>query len=478
MKRLKSIIIFALGVALCHPAEGQTLDNLFTRNDSLNSFSLDNFYQIILKNHPVVSQANLLNEIAKQELRYARGNFDPKLVANADHKQFDDKVYYTKVDAALSLPTWFPVNPKVGYQNHSGALLNAEEGIPGQEQIYAGVSIPIGKGLITDERRIAVRQAEQMKSMAEADRVKIINKILFDAAKDYWHWFFSFYQFKLIEQNVTLSKQILERTLLNARQGEAAGIDTIQAGINLQSRLVELQEASLTRLNAELQLSNYLWSDEKEPVLLQSSMPAMTQLDSADIGDAMVDSLVSVATANHPELASIAAKINQAELEKSLAREMLKPQLDLNYYALSQPTASRTFDLKNDYKWGVDFSIPVFLRKERSKLALADAKITSARLQKLQSQREIINRIRMQFNQYQNSKKIITQQRAITDLYEKLVSAELTNLENGESDLFKINVQQEKLIQAQVKLLKSHSELQKEKVALFWAAGNIATPKP
>lgn len=477
MKRLK-MFLFAMGVVLSYQGSGQTLDKLFAGNDSLNSFSLDNFYQIILKNHPVVSQAELLNEIARQELRYARGNFDPKLVANADHKQFDDKVYYTKVDAGLSLPTWFPVNPKVGYQNHSGALLNAEEGIPGEEQIYAGVSIPIGKGLITDERRIAVRQAEQMKSIAEADRVKIINKILLDAAKDYWHWFFSFHQFKLIEQNVTLSKQILERTRLSARQGEASGIDTIQASINLQSRLVELQEASVTRLNAELQLSNYLWSDDKEPVLLQPSRPVMTRLDSADIDNTTLDSLVSAAAANHPELASIAAKINQAELEKSLAREMLKPQLDLNYYALSQPTASRTFDLRNDYKWGVDFSIPVFLRKERSKLALADAKITSARLQKLQSQREIANRIRMQFNQYQNSKKIITQQRSIADLYEKLVSAELTNLENGESDLFKINVQQEKLIQAQVKLLKSHSELQKEKASLFWAAGNMATSKP
>ncbi len=473
MSAVRLLMLFA-SVFYVSATVGQTLDKLFSKEDSLKPFSLDKFYDQILKNHPVVSQAELMNEMARQELRYARGSFDPKLAASADHKQFDDKVYYTKVDAALSIPTWLPVNPKVGYQDHSGALLNSEERIPGQQQMYAGISIPIGKGLFTDERRTAVLQAEQLKSMAAADQVKVINKILLEAAKDYWHWFFSFYQYKLMNQNVAIAQEIMERTRLNALQGEAAGIDTIQARINLKSRQIELQEAAVTRLNAEIQLSNYLWSDEKEPVFLDRANPVMTRLDSGIVNSVQLDSLLSYAPENHPELNSLTAKIKQMELEKSMAREMLKPQLDLSYYALSQPTASQTFDLRNDYKLGVDFSIPLFLRKERSKVALAEAKITSARLQKTQLQREIVSRIRMQYHQYTNMRAVISQQSEVADLYSKLVSAELINLENGESDLFKINLQQEKLIQAHVKLIKSHAELQKQKAMLFWEAGNSA----
>jgi outer membrane protein TolC len=55
--------------------------------------------------------------------------------------------------------------------------------------------------------------------------------------------------------------------------------------------------------------------------------------------------------------------------------------------------------------------------------------------------------------------------------YERLLFAELLNFENGESDLFKINVQQEKLIQSQTKLVKLLSDYEKQKAMLYWAAG-------
>jgi hypothetical protein len=51
------------------------------------------------------------------------------------------------------------------------------------------------------------------------------------------------------------------------------------------------------------------------------------------------------------------------------------------------------------------------------------------------------------------------------------LKAEILNLENGESDLFKINIQQEKLIQSQSKLLKLMADYEKLKATLYWAAG-------
>lgn len=59
----------------------------------------------------------------------------------------------------------------------------------------------------------------------------------------------------------------------------------------------------------------------------------------------------------------------------------------------------------------------------------------------------------------------------MVNLYDRLLEAEFLNLENGESDLFKLNIQQEKLIQSQTKLLKLKSEYEKLKAELYWAAG-------
>jgi outer membrane protein TolC len=70
-----------------------------------------------------------------------------------------------------------------------------------------------------------------------------------------------------------------------------------------------------------------------------------------------------------------------------------------------------------------------------------------------------------------NTYQIIGQQTLAVDNYRRLLEAELYNLENGESDLFKINFQQDKLIQAQSKLLKLRSTFEKSRAMLYWAAG-------
>ena len=166
--------------------------------------------------------------------------------------------------------------------------------------------------------------------------------------------------------------------------------------------------------------------------------------------------------------------IRQMEVEKRLAREVLKPKLNFNYYAINQPINPEgitPLSLNNNYKLGVDFSFPLFLRKERAKLSLTQLKITNARLKLSQTERDIINNLTITFNELVNLQSIIVGQRDMIKGYERLLAAELTNLEQGESDLFRINLQQERLIQSQSKWLKSLVETEKFKAQLYWAAG-------
>ena len=55
--------------------------------------------------------------------------------------------------------------------------------------------------------------------------------------------------------------------------------------------------------------------------------------------------------------------------------------------------------------------------------------------------------------------------------YNRLLEAELLNLETGESDLFKLNMQQDKLIAAQLKYLDNLQKFQKNKAEILFAAG-------
>jgi len=466
-----SIVVLLLWWSLLGLNQGlaqSSMDSVFMLPDSTVQLSLTDFYKIILRNHPVVKQAGLLSESAQQELRLARGSFDPKLEASYNSKEFKTP-YYEQFVSSLSIPTWIPVNPKVGFENQTGQRLN--ESLTQGDVWFAGVAVPLGRGLFTDERRTAIQQARLLQTMAEAEKIKVINKILLDAAKDYWQWFNAYYQYRLIERNVGIAVEIFRRTKLNADLGEAAVIDTVQAKIILQTRLVERQEALLDFQNTGIQLSNYLWDDKSEPLLLEPfTVPVSTVNDLEIIEDGKLTELVQQATTNHPELVKITVKQEQLEFERRLAAEFLKPRLDVNYFALT-PALESSPSLGDSYKFGVDFSIPIFLRKERSKLALSKLKIQNTQYERTQSQRNIINELNQTFNSLRNTQIIFQQQQEMVSLYERLLQAELLNLENGESDLFKINIQQEKLIQSQSKLLKLRAEYQKQKALLYWAAG-------
>lgn len=455
----------------------ESIDTLLMVSDSARLFTLNEYYELIIKNHPTVKQANLLTESARQEIRLARGSFDPKLEAEFNKKQFNGQEYYDIFNGALKFPTIFPIDPSIGIEKNSGPYLNPERYISDEynnRQFYAGISLPLGKGLLTDERRTTLRQAELFKNMAEAEQVKIINKLLLDAAKHYWDWCYAFYNYRLLNRSVVIASEIFERTKANYTFGEASVVDTVQARITLQQRVVEQQEAFLNFQNSGLALSTMLWDSLSNPRDIDLTWAPVLTMDAWALASADLKVLIDQARLNHPELRKIEVKIDQLETEKRLAVENLKPQLNLNYYAINQPVGPDgefSYAFTDNYKLGVDFSFPIFLRKERSKLALAKLKIANTQWERTLTERQIINNLEAIYNRLTNLRSILAAQAQMVGGYERLLEAELMNLEQGESDLFKLNLQLEKLIEAQSKWIKLLAENEKHKAELYWAAG-------
>jgi outer membrane protein TolC len=477
---MKKSIVILLFTAFINTSYAQkAFDSLFVLSDTITVFSLENMYAAMLENHPIVKQTNLLPEIAQQEVRLARGAFDPKLETRLNMKEYDDKNYYNKWVASFTVPTWFPIDPKIGIERNTGQYLDSESSLPAADnnkQLFTGISLPIGRGLFTDDRRTAVQQAKLFTKMAEAEQIKLINKILLEAAKDYWQWYFSFYNYRLLDRNAIIAEEIFRRVKLNAQFGEASAMDTIQAKIILQQRLVERQEAYLEFVNSGIKISNYLWDDQNNPLELSNNVaPVLVQTDGELLSIKTLEELSFQAKQNHPDLLKLTVKLNQLEVDRKLAAEYLKPRLDLSYNFLNQPLTPggefQSFTFMNDYKFGLDFAMPILIRKERAKLAQTKIKIQGTEYERSQTEREIINQINSTYNQLVNTNRILGQQSSVAENYERLLEAEIINLENGESDLFKINIQQEKLIQSQSKLLKLKAEYEKMKATLYWSAG-------
>lgn len=442
--------------------------------DSALYLSVDAFYKQVIDYHPVVRQALLLDEQARQEIRLARGNFDPKLDVSLGEKQFQDKTYYETFESQLSLPSRSPITPKMGYERTTGQLLDPSEKIPGGKQFFAGFQMALGRGLLTDDRRTILRQAELMKTMLAADQAKAINKILLEAAVAYWTWNYHYQSVRISSRALTVAEDILRRVKLNYQQGESSVLDTIQAGINRRTRQLEFTEATLAFRNAGLEVSNFLWSQQLEPVVMNNNVfPRWEEPDgSQDLG-----SLLDLARTNHPDLIKLRTRIDQLGYDRRLAVENLKPRLDLNYSLLTQPGAPEPIDFRNDYKLGLDFSMPLFLRKERSRIKLTDLRIEQTELEETRQQRDILISLEQVFNEINATRSLRQNQQMMIGQYERLLEGELLNLQQGESDLFRINQQQDKLLQSQFKGAKLDAEIQKQLTYLWWSAGTTPLSK-
>ncbi len=456
-----------------------TIDSVLTLPDSAIAFSIDDLYTLVFTFHPVVKQANLLEEQAQQEIQWARGAFDPKLEADWNVKNFDNKEYYNIFNTTLKVPLWFPIDPKVSVDRNRGVFLNPESMIPDNTnnwQITAGVSLPLGRGLFIDDRRATVKQSVLFQDILAAEQVKIINKILLEATKDYWNWYFDYYNYRLLEQSIGIAQQIFDRVKLNYEYGEAAVIDTVQAQITLQNRMIEMQEARVNFIRSGLKLSNHLWGENEEPLeLSDNAAPVMDDALLMIPSLSELQELRMLAEENHPEIRKLDAKTQQLAVENQLNRENLKPRLDVNYNLINAPISpdgeTNPVIWDENYKFGFTFGFPLLLRKERAKVQLTNIKIQQNNYERNLKRREILNEIQAVYAELTNTFQIIQQQTLAVDNYRRLLEAELFNLENGESDLFKINFQQDKLIDSQSKLLKLRAAFEKSRATLYWAAG-------
>ncbi len=479
-----SLLISALFVpstGLAQDLKVKSLEEMIADNaaDTSRVMTLESFISIVLMNHPVVKQADLLPENARQEIRLARGAFDPKLESSWDVKNFKDTEYYDIFNTTLKVPTWFPVDPKISVDRNRGVFLNPENAIPAGDnfgQVTAGLSLPVGRGLFIDQRRASVQQAEIFGQITDAERIKMINKILLSASKDYWEWYFTFYNYLLIDESLSISEEVYRRVKVDFDFGALAAIDTVQAAITLQNRKVDSREALIDFKRAGLMLSNYLWGMNEEPMEFKDDLFPQLDFSMNLLGsDLPLDSLYNLAIVGHPELVKTGFKLEQLDIDRRLARENLKPRIDLNYNVINAPINPQgefvDVQLRNNYKFGVEFEFPLFLRKERSKLRQTNIKIEQTNYELDLLERQILNGIQASYFELDNTKDMLSLMDGAVDNYKILLQAELDNLEQGESDLFKINFQQDKLLASQIKLMKMRANMEKARVNLYWSAG-------
>ncbi|WP_299800474.1 TolC family protein [uncultured Maribacter sp.] len=457
---MKRIVVFLYLIA-----------GLFSNAQTADSVQLNfrEYLGYVKKYHPIAKQAEMVMSIGQANLMKARGGFDPKISLDYSTKEFKGSEYYDLLNSTFKVPTWYGIELKGEFEQYSGEYLNAERNVPDDGLYSAGVALSLGRGSWINERMATVKKAKFFREQSKADRDLLVNQILFDASLAYFNWLQAYRNSLLFNDFLLNAKVRLKGVNRSAQAGEIAAIDTVEAKISVQNRALELEQANVTLRNARLELSNYLWMGENIPMELQQDVVPDTSLDT-EIDQALEilgKPLDSFVLENHPKLKSLGYKIDGLVVDKRLKTNKLLPRIDVEYkFITDEPEYLNSFETQN-YKAGLNFELPLFLRKERGDLKLAKLKLKDAQFELDNAEVQIQNKVTAIYNElnsFENQNVLIDD---IVASYEALLAAEERKFSFGESSLFLINSRETKLIDAVLKQNQVENKYFTAKAKLF-----------
>jgi outer membrane protein TolC len=438
-------------------------------------FTYNEFIDQVKKNHPLSKQATIVVDKANADALIARSNFDPTIGFQSDMKTFDGKNYFNYQNTELKIPTWAGIDISTGIESNKGQFLNSE--VSKGQSSYLGISVPVLKNLVIDRRRAAVLQAKNLILASEQEKQSIVNNLLLDASLQYWKWAAQYQLLKLYNQFVVTSTNRFNITKIAFNNGERASLDTIEALTQLQQLKILENDADLLFTNAGIELSYFLWDNQDSALQLSPTMIPDT-LDIKKISiERTIGDFISLSILQNPEVRAYEYKINNLLIEKKLKFQSLLPMLNVKSNILNQnynvfKDAGAQF-YQNNYKFGVDFKMPLFLREGRGEYRKAKLKIEETNLAFAAKKIEVQNKVKTFSNENFYLKNQLETLYAINNNTNTLLKGELIKFYNGDSNLFVVNARENKVIENAEKLISLRFKIIKSYYGLKWASGTI-----
>ena len=414
-------------------------------------FTYNEFLGYVKKYHPLVKNANLNIDAAQANLMMARGGFDPKIEVDFSQKQFKGQEYYSILNSSFKIPTWYGVEIKAGFDNNEGVYLNPENKTPNQGLTSLGISVPLGQGLFINQRMADVRKAKIEVQLSQSERKLQAIAVLHEASLAYFNWKKTFDEVLLYEEYKTNAQTRFKGIRSLIQQGDKPAIDSTEAGIIVKNRQLNLEDAKLKLAKAKLELSNFLWLENNIPLEIADELIPEKQLEFTIQEILKTNELLNsdFSITNHPKINALQSKIEMLNVDKKLKANMLLPKIDLGYSYLSEPSYFNNYQFE-DYKIGLDFYFPLFLRKERGSLKLAKYKVQETEFNLNLEKVQLTNKINAQKTEIESLSK---QKELIKGLVQDnvaMLNSEERLFSFGESSLFLINTRENNVVSAQL----------------------------
>ncbi|EQB12705.1 multidrug transporter [Sphingobium lactosutens DS20] len=338
----------------------------------------------------------------------------------------------------------FPVYEDKAYTNKLG-------------EVKVGALYSLLRDRLIDARRSEFRLSANDIDIARFETKATSIGVQARAIEAYQKWVAAGLKLRAYQALMTLAQNRTQGIQRQVDLGAKPDILLTENEANLVKRQALVVEARQDFRAAAVKLSLYYRDDQGLPVVVdEARLP-----DAADaFGDLRVDPAFNLES--RPDFAILLEEIDKATIKLALARNDMKPRLDLNGEVAKDvgPVglggSSRT---PLEVIVGVTFKVPLQNRKAKGKLAETQAKIDELSVK----QRFLAEKIRAEVTalgiEVETANQLVDTTERERTLAERLASAERRRFELGSSDFFLVNQREESATSAEVKLIEARARI-------------------
>ncbi|MEE4209989.1 MAG: TolC family protein [Parvularcula sp.] len=430
----------------------------------------------VVRHFPLVMEARAERRAAVAGRLEARGAFDTTVRGSATSR-LDG--YYSGDFADLSVEK--PLGPwgtevYGGYRLSQGDFpVYEDEYVTNQGgEVRLGVLFSLLRDRVIDARRAGLIEADLALESADLELLLTRVEAQNEGLSAYWQWVAAG---RILEVYRTLLDLAETRDVALRREvevGARAEIFLTENAQNLIRRRELVRRAEQDLLLAANRLSLYLRSVDGAPLVPSAeALPEgdlVEPLSPAELADA------EAVLARRPDIQLLELAKTRAELRQRLARNEMRPRLDLNLEASDDQGAFGPNGFTRDeaeVKAGLTFSVPLGRRAARGRLAAAEAEADAIG----HRERFLRDRIGQELGNIlvtaQTAEDILELTRQEAEQAEILRRAELRRFENGASDFFLVNLREQTAANARVRV--AEAELALARAVLAYRAATFDT---
>jgi outer membrane protein TolC len=444
---------------------------LFAKAQDTLKLNYEEYMEWVRLYHPVSSQAELNLRFGQMELMQARGAFDPLIYGNLDKKQFKESTYYDKREAGILIPTWMGVELNGVFEQNSGNFLNPDAAVPSNGLFAAGASVNLGQGLILDQRRASLRQAQIYQQSSEVERIRLLNELNLAATAMYWKWALAYENLNVLKEAVMLAATRFNYVKKSFEQGDFAAIDTVEAFSQLLNRQYRLQETENSFFATTQELNTFLWNEDGNPMTLGAGIVPESLFEEFTFYPDFEE--LRTLVINHPELLITDFELASLDVERRLKGQEILPTVKLKYNFLSETFSQfeQSIFFENNYKWGLSVYTPLLWRKSRGAFGLAKAKIDFKQNSRDLKEIQLKMKLEEELNNWRTlNLQLVTFTENVKSL-QALLIGEIRRFQMGESSLFLVNAREVSVFDSRVTLNDLASKLRISYAKTQFAAG-------